>query len=39
MGWTLAVVGVHTVHTHPTIQAAVARTVINVILTVLPREA
>lgn len=36
---TLAVVGVHTIHTHTTILAVVAWTVINVMLTVGTCEA
>lgn len=39
MGRALAVVGVHAVHTHAAILAAVTRTVINVMLTVWTREA
>lgn len=39
MRWTLAVVGVHTIHTHATILAVVAWTVIDVMLTVLTCEA
>lgn len=39
MRWALAVVGVHPVHTHTTILAVVAWTVINVVLTMLTCEA
>lgn len=39
MRWTLAVVGVHTIHTHATILTAVAWTVIDVMLTMVTREA
>lgn len=39
MRWTLAVVGVHTIHTHTAILAVVAWTVVNVMLTVLTCEA
>lgn len=39
MRWALAIVGVHTIHTHTTILAVVARTVIDVVLTVLTSEA
>lgn len=38
MRWTLTVVGVESVDTHAAIQTAVARAVVNVVLTVLPRE-
>lgn len=38
MRWALAIVGVHTIHTHTTILAAVAWTVINVMFTVLTCE-
>lgn len=39
MRWALAVVGVHTIHTHTTVLAVVAWTVIDVMLTVLACEA
>lgn len=39
MRWTLAVVGVHTIHAHATILATVAWTVINVMLAVRTSEA
>lgn len=39
MRWTLAVVGVHAIHTYATILAVVAWTVIDVMLTVLTCEA
>lgn len=39
MRGALAIVGVHSIHTHTTILAAVAWTVINVVLTVLTCEA
>lgn len=35
----LAVVGVHAIHTHSAVLAAVARTVVNIVLTVLTGEA
>lgn len=39
MRWALAVVGVHTVHTQTTVLAAVTWAVVDVVLTVLTREA
>lgn len=39
MRWALAVIGIHTIHTHTTILAAVAWTIIDVMLTVLTGEA
>lgn len=39
MWWALAVVGVHTIHTHTAILAAVTWAVIDVVLTVLACEA
>lgn len=39
MRWALAIVGVYTIHTHTTILAVVAWTVIDVMLTVRTCEA
>lgn len=39
MRWTLAVVGVHSIHTNSTILAAVTRAVVDIVLTVLTCEA